>query len=747
MLLKGNKSVCRETVLAKSQSNLADYGSSRLYLIVFAIAVAIAATATFLAISSIDPTNTTPPLIFWVFFINAVLIAVLGWLFVKRYRQLQNSQSRIGEGRLVRRFLLLFSASSVIPATIVAIFLGAIVTQGLNGWFETRIGTVIEETAVLAEERVEALSAVIEAQSREVAARIDFEDTAGGIENDPVRYSAYLGRQATALGARTAFITSDTGEMIIMGDVQRPLPFNPPTSIALQEARDGLVGQTLYSENGLVTATVRLNHPKDTYVHLVHELDPGIFERLATAAQAVSEYRQAAEVSGQLQTFLVIGYAQVVILALLLFARLGLEAGSQVARPLGTLASAAEQVRDGDLTARVPVPGNDDEIDTLAVSFNTMTAQLGAQRSALLSARTVSEDRRQFLETLLSQISAGVIRIDQSMTVTLANTSAESLIEQEELQGQALGDIIPEFYVHAHTAMRGRASGDTSLEITINGEVKHIRLRTLADGDGGCVLTFDDATRIITAQRHMAWRDVARRIAHEIRNPLTPIHLAAERLNRRYAKIIDKDDTVFERSLATITRQADDIGRMVNEFSNFARMPKPDIRPFDFVAMLSDALFSQRMVTPDIKFELEAGLQDIQYYGDERLLGQAFGNLVKNASEAIVGMPEDMEVVGQIKLSVKHSEDMLRIVINDNGPGFPEEYRERLLEPYVTTRDRGTGLGLAIVNRVIIDHGGSITLMRRPDGQRGAHVRIALPFGTFEKETSAEANQQDMEKT
>jgi len=714
--------------LVRSQVDSSDFGQSRLYQTVFALAVVFAAIATFLAISNVDPTRPMPAYIYWVFGINAVLIAVLGWLLVRRYRQLQRRRHLTGEGRLVKRFLLLFSASSVIPSTIVAIFLGATVTQGLDNWFQTRIGSVIEETAVLAQERVDTLSAIIEAQSREVAARIDFADTAGGIESDPIRYAAYLGRQATALGAGAVYIISPEGELVITGDVPRPLAYNPPTAIAMQEAREGLVGQTLYQDLGVVTATVKLTYPQGAFVHLVHQLDPEIFERLANAAQAVSQYRQAADVSGQLQRFFAIGYAQVVILALLLFARLGLEAGRQIASPLGTLAQAAEKVRDGDLTARVAVPGNDDEIDTLAVSFNTMAAQLGTQRSALLAARSVSEDRRQFLETLLSQISAGVIRIDQAMTVTLANASAEGLIERADMQGQPLGDIIPEFQVHAHSAMRDGSSADTSLEIIINGEVKHIRLRTLVDGDGGCVLTFDDATKIITAQRHMAWRDVARRIAHEIRNPLTPIHLAAERLNRRYSKLLDEDDSVFKRSLDTITRQADDIGRMVDEFSNFARMPKPEIRPFDFMAMMSDTLFSQRMVTPDLTFDINTDLTEMVYYGDERLLGQAFGNLVKNAAEAITGMPEDLEVVGQIKLNVSQSDDWLRITIEDNGPGFPEESRERLLEPYVTTRERGTGLGLAIVNRIIMDHGGAITLKKRPDGQRGARVQIALPI-------------------
>ena len=484
-----------------------------------------------------------------------------------------------------------------------------------------------------------------------------------------------------------------------------------------------------------MTATVKLTYPNDAFIHTIHEFDPRVFQRLDSAAEAIGHYRRASDLSAQLQFFFAIGYAQVVLLALLLFARIGLEAANQIAVPLVTLAEAAEKVRDGDLTARVALPGNDDEIDTLAVSFNTMTAQLGTQRAALLSARSESEDRRQFLETLLSQVSAGVMRTDRSLNITLANSSAETLVNRQNLQGQSLGDVVPEFQIHAHAAMREGATGDTSLEVDMNGETKHIRLRTLADAEGGCVLTFDDTTKIITAQRHMAWRDVARRIAHEIRNPLTPIHLAAERLDRRYRKLVDEEDDVFKRSLDTITRQATDIGRMVDEFSNFARMPKPEIRPFDLVALISDIMFSQRMVAPDIKIELATDNDQLTFYGDERLLGQAFANLVKNAAEAISGMSLEDEVMGQITLSMRCTEDSLIVSIADNGPGFPAESRERLLEPYVTTRQRGTGLGLAIVNRIIIDHGGSISLKERADKKRGAHVKVVLPFEHSPQET------------
>lgn len=715
--------------MTEQRKYLGRLDGTNLFQWLFIVAALIAASVTFYTITSVDPTRPFTRSVLGVFVINIVLIIALGILLIRRYRMLQSDSRTAGQGRLVRRFLLMFSLSSVLPATVVALFLGVTITRGLDNWFDTRVGTLVEDSAELARENVDDVSAGIEVQMRQVASRINFADAAEGITTDPELYRSFLGQQGRAFGFRAVYLVSETGELIITGDATIPLPFNPPLPEALMEAREGLIGLQAYQQTGFVTAVMQLDHPGDAFLFGVYEISPEIFARLNKASNSVAEYRQAETASGQLQTFFAIGYAQVVTLALLLFGRFGLEAGSQIAGPLGRLARAAELVRDGDLTARVPLPGSEDEIDTLTESFNTMTAQLGAQRSALLSARTISEDRRQFLETLLSQVSAGVIRVDRSMSISLANRSAEELIGQEKLQGKILNDVLPEFALHAHAVMRDGGTGDASLETSIDGETRHIRLRTLAAPDGGCVLTFDDATRIVTAQRHMAWRDVARRIAHEIRNPLTPIQLAAERLRRRYGKTIAEDDDVFDRSLQTIMRQVTDIGRMVDEFSNFARMPKPQITPFSFTSMLNDTVFSQRVVSPDVKFEIDQPAEELDYSGDERLLGQAFGNLLKNATEAINSMPAEDEVHGNIKLSLSQSAGLLQVIIEDNGPGFPEELRDRLLEPYVSTRERGTGLGLAIVNRVIIDHGGSISLQRRDDDLRGARVVITLPIG------------------
>ena len=716
--------------------------SYSLFQAVFLVAALVALSLTFITIFSVDPTRPFTGMMPWLIGVNFVLIAALAVMLVRRYLNLQREGAIEEGGRLVRRFLLLFSLSSVLPATIVAIILGATITRGLDNWFSTRIGTIVEETAELSRDGLDAVSTEIAARTESIVRVIDFPDTAEGFRNNPGLLSVGLGNEAQGWGFRAAYLVDKAGAPVLTARVDRPIAFVPPTEDAFGEADQGLIGQTLYEQIGFVSATAKLSNFEDVYLHVLTEANPDTLTRLRAAEAALSEYRAAESASGRLQVFFAIGYAQIVALAVLLFGRLGLEAGSQITRPIGRLAKAAQDVRDGDFTTRVAPPRNDDEIDTLASAFNTMTAQLGAQRAALETAKSESEDRRQFLETLLTEISAGVIRTDAAMNIVLANRSAEDLLGVTDLQGQPLAEAIPEFQGPVHLAVREGGTGDASLELNIGGNVRHIRLKTLADEDGGCVLTFDDATRIVTAQRHMAWRDVARRIAHEIRNPLTPIQLAAERLRRRYGERVDEGDDVFERSLETITRQVSDIGRMVEAFSNFARMPKPLIERFNLSAMLKNTAFTQGVVTPDITFEVTQDGDDIHYQGDERLLDQAIGNLLKNAAEAILAEPAEREVAGRIEIKVACIRDAVEILVQDNGPGFPEEDRDRLLEPYMTTRERGSGLGLAIVSRVIIDHGGSISLHDRQDGLRGACVRVSLPVPDFDDSKTAPADTQ-----
>lgn len=687
----------------------------------FILAALLAASATFVAVSGVSPNDPTAGGMIWLLGFNMILIAVLAWIVVRQYLAMRATGTGPGAGRLARRFLLLFGLSAIVPAAIVAIFLGATITRGLDNWFSGRVDTIVEETVDVARETVANYSKTLEEDARRLAD--DFDETVELSEApDFLRYSVVFN------AFQSAYIVSEQGDALAAAQVSENIGSVPPETEAFLEAKTGEVAQRLYENRGAATALVKLKSIDQGYLYIQKEFDSRQIAQLRRAEKALEDYRAAEGRSDRLQILFAVGYGQIAVLILLLSGRFGLEAAGQITGPIGRLATAAHSVRDGDLTVRVSPPPGRDELSALSLSFNGMTEQLGEQRNALIAAREDAEDRRQFVETLLAEVSAGVVRTDGDLRVTLANRSAARLLDRDVSPGDQLEDVAPSFATYARDAVLNDQPVDASLELERDGETVHFRVKTALDPAGGCVLTFDETTRLVTAQRQLAWRDVARRIAHEIRNPLTPIMLSTERLRRRYAGKIDDSDGVFERCLDTILRQVSDIGRMVEEFSSFARMPKPSVAPFELGVLLEGAGFAQGMVSPDVAVRV-SGVEDAPLYlGDERLLGQAFGNLVKNAVQAIEGMPEDAEVRGAVDIDITRTEKHVEIVIEDNGPGFPDEARDKLLEPYVTTKEKGTGLGLAIVNRIIMDHGGSISLQHRSDGLRGARVRVLMPI-------------------
>ena len=727
-----------------------------LFEALFIIAALVAVFATFIAIADVDPDAPTSGATPWFLAFNTLLIIVLIALVGREYLAIQRRSRGEGKGRLARRFVLLFGFSALLPAMVVAIFLGAVITQGIDRWLGERVETLMEKNTQIFQDYQENYQRTFELDTRATA--IDVENFARAVNNSA---NGVSGSDAVAqefseglrdLLAYREFLTiallgPDGADLIAEESVQAPVLIQPPAS-AIAEARTGEVGMMLYQNRGIATSVVQIDAPLDGYLYAAKSFDRDLFGMLSGAREQLAQYNNAKRQSGRLQMIFAIGYAQVTALVLLLAGRLGLEAAGRITGPIGRLAFAAHTVRDGDLTVRVPVSGPRDEVYALSQSFNAMTEQLSEQRGALIRAREDAENRRQFVETLLAEVSAGVIRTDANLVVTLANRSAGELLGNSDISSEIdLKDVAPDFEALATKTLESNAPYDTSLDLTIGGEVRHFRLKTAPDPAGGCVLTFDDTTRLVSAQRQMAWRDVARRIAHEIRNPLTPIQLSTERLKRRYGDKVDDADGVFDRCIDTILRQVNDIGRMVEEFSNFARMPKPSVAPFDMRALLEKVGFSQSVVSPDVKVEFETNLYDAQYVGDDRLLGQAFGNLVKNAAEAIEGLPEDAEVSGQIRITLSERDSGLEILVEDNGPGFPDETRERLLEPYVTMRQGGTGLGLAIVNRIVADHGGSVSLQNRSDGLRGARVRVWLPYNNapFVDRSGAEPTREQIE--
>jgi two-component system nitrogen regulation sensor histidine kinase NtrY len=462
----------------------------------------------------------------------------------------------------------------------------------------------------------------------------------------------------------------------------------------------------------------------------VRKLPPGLWGRVAIAKAAMNAIRNTEQAQSRTQTVFSLAYVEAVLLVLIGAVWIGTSAAESIAGPVARLVQAADKVASGDLSARVMTSRQSEDIAVLSRAFNRMTSDLQSQQQALKSAGEEAESRRRFIETVLSEISAGIVGIDALEHVSAINRHAANFlgISSEDAIGLNIRDVAPEIAELLDKVSLHRVE-EQEVDIVRKAETRRVRVRASGLETGGAVLTFDDITRLIAAQRNAAWKDVARRIAHEIKNPLTPIQLSAERLRRKYRKEIASDLETFDRCTDTIIRQVGDIGRMVDEFSAFARMPAPRFEPANLTEMLRQAVFAQRFQDAEIEVKLEEpGGGDVWVTCDERMIGQALTNILKNAGEAVGGRRlAEPGLRGRITAILVSDAEDLCVTIEDNGVGLPAKDRDRLTEPYVTTREKGTGLGLAIVKRIMEDHGGSLALTdaRAPPG-----ARVILKFPT-----------------
>ena len=435
---------------------------------------------------------------------------------------------------------------------------------------------------------------------------------------------------------------------------------------------------------------------------------------------------------------LYLGFALIVLLAAIWTA---IAVADRIVRPIRLLISAADAVATGNMNVVVPVRSADGDVGNLSRTFNKMISQIRSQRDEILEAKDEVDDRRRFIEAVLSGVTAAVIGVEDDHRISIVNPSAEEFlgVQAEQLLGQRLMDVAPEIDQVLKEAT-GRARSDFRKEVNLmrNGKERTLSVQVTKEEQRSAsesfVVTLDDITDLVIAQRSTAWADVARRIAHEIKNPLTPIQLSAERLKRRYGKQIDESDrAVFDQCTDTIVRQVGDIGRMVDEFSAFARMPKPTKEHADLRDILRDSIFLREMGTSHVDFMRDLGDDRLEGLFDSRMLGQAFGNLIKNAVEAIEAVPSGVERDGRkvwVRARFDKARDQFCVDVIDNGNGLPVENRHRILEPYMTMREKGTGLGLAIVKKIIEEHGGQLELHDAPaefDHGRGAMIRVILP--------------------
>ena len=692
----------------------------------YGLAAALTALAILLAASppSTGPLGPASQLILTVLGFNLVVILGLMLVVFLRFFALLDARDRDPGARLQVRFVTLFALAAVAPAVVVALFYGVLVNRGVENWFSKRVQSVVENSATVALSYVEEQSRYIQNHVTIMAGDLNRAEPA--LEASPITFNQFLGQLASYHAFSAAYLIDRDGRVLARAEaaVAPPLVMPPASSFKAADQGDTI---WLCNRNcgDVMRSVYRLRAYPDAYLYLVRPVEKGIVAHLLEAEASLVEYRDAAQNRHKIQTIFVLSYLETAMLVLVGAVWLGLGAANAISGPVARLVQAAGKVAGGDLSARVDADNDPEEIAVLSRAFNSMTHDLQAQQEAIRAAHEDAERRRQFIETVLAEVSAGVIGLDAKGRISAANRQAELLLDLSSKpgRGQKLSDVAPE--IAAVAAQAGRGEAEEEVDLVRGRETRRLRVRASRIEDGW-VLTFDDITRLVTAQRNAAWRDVARRIAHEIKNPLTPIQLSAERLRKKYRKDIDEAELeTFDRCTDTIVRQVDAIRSMVDEFSSFARMPAPNFSDLDASELIRAAVFAQRVASPDIRVELVEPIPELHIRADERMLTQALTNILKNAAEA-VGARRVAKPKGRIRARLISDESGVAFEVEDNGVGLPAKDRDRLTEPYVTTREKGTGLGLAIVKRILEDHGGELELSDAEEGS-GALVSLRLP--------------------
>jgi two-component system nitrogen regulation sensor histidine kinase NtrY len=596
------------------------------------------------------------------------------------------------------------------------------------------VRTAISESVAVADAYVKEHQQAIRADS--LAMATDLDRSASSFQLNPQYLAPVLAAQAAMRGLTEAAVLDRKGAMLARTGLVFALGFEDVSKDALHRAQLGEVVIMTDDREERVRALVRLSEFSDLYLYVGRFIEPRVLAHRDAVHLAAAQYeRLEGQRSGFQITFAVI-YILVAMLFLAAAISIGIHFAAQLADPISRLVGAAERVRAGDLSARVPEGKKDDELVSLSRAFNRMTNQIQSQQRELIETNRELDERRRFTETVLTGVSAGVIGLDGGGRNYLPNRSASALlgVDLDLSFGEDLAEVAPEMAgLLEEAARRPDRLAQAQVQIVGDNSTRTLLVRIAAEHDAeqndgeisGFVVTFDDITELLSAQRKAAWADIARRIAHEIKNPLTPIQLSAERLRRRYLKEIKKDPETFRICTDTIIKHVEDIGRMVDEFSSFARMPAPVLKPEDLTTLVEQAVFLERTAHPKIGFETRFAARPVLLRCDARLVGQALINIIKNAIESIEGRIAEKgpNPPGQIVVTVE-ADGPVAVTVEDNGKGLPRHGRERLTEPYVTTRAKGTGLGLAIVKKIMEDHQGELMLSDREHG--GARVRLVF---------------------
>ena len=691
----------------------------------------LSAFVTFIVLADFTPLSPTHDVVVSLLAANAATVLLLLAVIVRDVWQVvQARRTGRAAARLHVRIVGIFSLIAAAPAILVAIVASVTLDRGLDRLFSTRTRSAIENSLIVAEAYLRDHAQIVRSDIMVMA--YDIARNKSVLDQDPDKLRQFLTFQAQARGLAAAIVLDKELKVIARADLNINQTFALPPRDALPLIGSKEPQVVLLPDANYVAAVVKLDQYEDYYLYLTRLLDPRVVPQLQATRASATEYAALETRRAGVQVAFALMYTVIALTVLLSAVWIGLNFANRLVAPIRRLIGAANAVSTGNLYVRVPVRQAEGDLAQLGETFNRMTQELRTQRDDIMHAHDLIDSRRRFTEAVLAGASAGVIGVDGHGAVSILNRSAEKLIgcTESDALGRPLAEALPELADFMAAARSGSRTQD-QITISRNGRERNLSVRVTSeqagDSDRGYVVTLDDITELVAAQRTSAWADVARRIAHEIKNPLTPIQLSAERLRRKYGKMIEEDHGVFEQCTDTIVRQVEDIRRMVDEFSHFARMPKPVMAAEDVADAVRQTVFLMRVGNSEIEIDAKIGEDPMLARFDRRLISQALTNIIKNATEAIAAVPHEELGKGTIRVFAAREGDDVVIDVIDNGIGLPKSNRSRLLEPYVTTREKGTGLGLAIVGRIIEEHGGSIELRDASEkipGQRGAWVRI-----------------------
>ncbi|HEY2246345.1 MAG TPA: PAS domain-containing sensor histidine kinase [Bradyrhizobium sp.] len=736
-----------DTPAAPFDPSLAERGSFSLRRWLAPVAVVLAllsAFLTFMVLTGLTPIEPTRQVVRTFLMINAATILLLVGIIVREVWQMVQARRRgRAAARLHVQIVSLFSIIAVLPAVLVAVVANVTIQRGLDRLFSGPTRSVIENSLIIARAYTYEHAQLIRGDILGMAN--DLWRARPLYDQDPKSFQEFLTANAGQRNLPGAMLIDKDSKVLVTAQTGIKQDFTSPPPDFLKNVNESDPQIAVFPEANYVAAVIRLRNYDDMFLYVARLLDPRVVAQLKQTETSVAEYAQIESRRLGIQVAFALMFAVIALTILMASVLIGLNFANWLVSPIRRLMSAASDVSTGNLNVQVPVVKSGGDLAQLGETFNKMTQELRTQRDELVNASELIDSRRRFIEAVLSSASAGIIGVDSSGSVGILNRSAEKLIghAESETLDHPLSDVLPELDDMMKAAREGtQRLVQGNVTILRDGNERNLSVRVSAEQTSqsrdSYIITLDDITDLVSAQRTSAWGDVARRIAHEIKNPLTPIQLSAERIRRKFGKTITEDKSVFDQCTDTIIRQVDDIRRMVDEFSRFARMPKPVIEGEDVADTVRQAVFLMKVAHPELDIEAEIKEDPLKAQFDRRLISQALTNIIKNATEAIEQVPPDELGKGRIDVVAQRENDDILIDVIDNGIGLPKVARQRLLEPYVTTRAKGTGLGLAIVGRVLEDHGGRIELKDASDfrpGQRGAWMRLRFSVTGHGKST------------